>query len=125
MTDPAFNEDDIRFMKLALQEAEKAADIDEVPVGAVIVAQGQVIARAHNLCERLRDFTAHAEMQAFTSASEFLGGKFLDHGAKDDKRGHSKVDGDLTMLHPKTTCQGGLLAEEAAALLTKFFQSKR
>ena len=65
-----FSEDDTRFMRLALQEAERAAELDEVPVGAVIVANGQVIARAHNLCERLRDFTAHAEMQAFTSASE-------------------------------------------------------
>ena len=147
-----FTEDDIRFMKMALQEAEAAAAIDEVPVGAVIVSQGQVIARAHNLCERLRDFTAHAEMQAFTSASEYLGGKFLDkctlyvtlepcpmcagaafwtrigrvvYGAKDDKRGHSKFDGELTMLHPKTECQGGLLADEAAALLTAFFRAKR
>lgn len=149
---PEFSDDDVRFMKLALQEAERAAEIDEVPVGAVIVAQGQIIARAHNLCERLRDFTAHAEMQAFTSASEFLGGKFLDqctlyvtlepcpmcagaafwtrigrvvYGAQDEKRGHSKFDGDLTMLHPKTTCQGGLLADEAAALLTTFFKAKR
>ena len=116
------------------------------------MSQGQVIARAHNLCERLRDFTAHAEMQAFTSASEYLGGKFLDkctlyvtlepcpmcagaafwtrigrvvYGAKDEKRGHSKFDGELTMLHPKTECQGGLLADEAAALLTAFFRAKR
>lgn len=70
--------EDERFMRLALQEAEEAGSLDEVPVGAVIVFQGSVIARGHNLCERLRDFTAHAEMQAFTSASEFLGGKFLD-----------------------------------------------
>ena len=67
-----FSDDDVRYMRMALQEAERAAELDEVPVGAVIVANGQVIARAHNLCERLRDFTAHAEMQAFTSASEFL-----------------------------------------------------
>ena len=141
-----FSDDDVRFMRLALQEAERAAELDEVPVGAVIVANGKVIARAHNLCERLRDFTAHAEMQAFTSASEFLGGKFLDkctlyvtlepcpmcagaaywtrigrvvYGAKDDKRGHSKFDGDLTMsCTPKPQCEGGLLADEAAALLT-------
>ena len=72
----AFTDDDVRFMKLALQEAEKAANIDEVPVGAIIVAQGQVIARAHNLCERLRDFMLHAEMQAFTSASEYLEANF-------------------------------------------------
>ena len=70
--------EDERFMRLALNEAEQALDLDEVPVGAVIVAGGRVIASGHNLCERLNDFTAHAEMQAFTSASEFLGGKFLD-----------------------------------------------
>ena len=77
-----FTDDDVRFMNMALKEAEAAAAMDEVPVGAVIVSQGQVIARAHNLCERLRDFTAHAEMQAFTSASEYLGGKFLEGAAR-------------------------------------------
>jgi len=70
--------EDIRFMRLALEEAKLALERDEVPVGAVIVANGGVIARGHNLCETLNDFTAHAEMQAFTSASEYLGGKFLD-----------------------------------------------
>jgi tRNA(adenine34) deaminase len=69
---------DERFMRLALQQAEEAGEIDEVPVGAIIVCNGVVIARGHNLCERLRDFTAHAEMQVFTSASGFVGGKFLD-----------------------------------------------
>ena len=69
---------DERFMRLALKEAEEAGEIDEVPVGAIIVCNGVVIARGHNLCERLRDFTAHAEMQVFTSASGFVGGKFLD-----------------------------------------------
>ncbi|MDZ4821915.1 MAG: nucleoside deaminase [Flavobacteriales bacterium] len=69
---------DIHYMKLALREAQTAWDADEVPIGCVIVCKGQVIARGYNLVERLRDFTAHAEMQAFTSASEFLGGKFLD-----------------------------------------------
>ena len=147
-----FSEEDEKFMRLALQEAERAAELDEVPVGAVIVIHGQVIARAHNLCEQLRDFTAHAEMQAFTSASEYLGGKFLDkctlyvtlepcpmcagaafwtrigrvvYGAKDEKRGYSKFNSSLTMLHPKTICHGGLLADEAAALLTNFFRAKR
>ena len=147
-----FSEEDEKFMRLALQEAERAAELDEVPVGAVIVIHGQVIARAHNLCEQLRDFTAHAEMQAFTSASEYLGGKFLDkctlyvtlepcpmcagaafwtrigrvvYGAKDEKRGYSKFNSSLTMLHPKTKCHGGLLADEAAALLTNFFRAKR
>ncbi|PCJ80941.1 MAG: tRNA-specific adenosine deaminase [Bacteroidetes bacterium] len=70
--------EDERFMRIALQEAQEAGSLDEVPVGAIIVSRGAVIARGHNLCERLKDFTAHAEMQAFTSASEFLGGKFLD-----------------------------------------------
>lgn len=69
---------DEHFMKMALKEAELAYEAGEVPVGAVIVCQGQIIARAHNLCERLHDFTAHAEMQAYTSASEYLGGKYLD-----------------------------------------------
>ena len=69
---------DERFMRLALQQAEEAGEIDEVPVGAIIVCNGVVIARGHNLCERLRDFTAHAEMQVFTSASGFLEGKFLN-----------------------------------------------
>jgi tRNA(adenine34) deaminase len=69
---------DEHFMRLALAEAQHAFEQDEVPVGAVIVARNQVIARAHNLCERLNDFTAHAEMQAFTAASEFLGGKHLE-----------------------------------------------
>ncbi len=69
---------DERFMRIALQQAEEAGSIDEVPVGAIVVLNGAVIARGHNLCERLRDFTAHAEMQVFTSASEFVGGKFLD-----------------------------------------------
>ena len=69
---------DERFMRLALQQAEEAGEIDEVPVGAIIVYHGAVIARGYNLCERLKDFTAHAEMQVFTSASGFLRGKFLD-----------------------------------------------
>ena len=92
MTDSTpFSDDDVRFMRLALQEAERAAELDEVPVGAVIVAQGQVIARAHNLCEQLRDFTAHAEMQAFTAASEYLGGKFLDKCIVDPGSGSSEA----------------------------------
>ena len=70
--------DDERYMRQALDQAHRAAEMGEVPVGAVITAGGRTIARAHNLCERLNDFTAHAEMQAFTSASEYLGGKFLD-----------------------------------------------
>ena len=142
------------FMRQALDQAPRAAEAGEVPVGAVIVAGGRIIARAHNLCERLRDFTAHAEMQAFTAASEFLGGKFLDqctlyvtlepcpmcsgaaywtrigrivYGARDDKRGGLDFHGkrDEGLLHPKTELVGGVLEEECAELLTSFFRSKR
>ena len=142
------------FMRQALDQARRAAEAGEVPVGAVIVAGGRIIARAHNLCERLRDFTAHAEMQAFTAASEFLGGKFLDqctlyvtlepcpmcsgaaywtrigrivYGARDDKRGGLDFHGkrDEGLLHPKTELVGGVLEKECAELLTSFFRSKR
>lgn len=142
------------FMRQALDQARRAAEAGEVPVGAVIVAGGRIIARAHNLCERLRDFTAHAEMQAFTAASEFLGGKFLDqctlyvtlepcpmcsgaaywtrigrivYGTRDDKRGGLDFHGkrDEGLLHPKTELVGGVLEEECAELLTSFFRSKR
>ncbi len=142
------------FMRQALDQARRAAEAGEVPGGAVIVAGDRIIARAHNLCERLRDFTAHAEMQAFTAASEFLGGKFLDqctlyvtlepcpmcsgaaywtrigrivYGARDDKRGGLDFHGkrDEGLLHPKTELVGGVLEEECAELLTSFFRSKR
>ncbi|HHZ81748.1 MAG TPA: nucleoside deaminase [Flavobacteriales bacterium] len=125
--------EDERFMRMALLEAEEAGAIDEVPVGAVIVSRGSVIARGHNLCERLRDFTAHAEMQAFTSASEFVGGKFLDectlyvtlepcpmcagagfwtrigrivYGAKDLKRGYGRW-----IVSPEKEGHGGQVGE--------------
>lgn len=141
---------DAHFMKLALMEAEKAFKADEVPVGAVIVSKGQVLARAHNLTERLNDVTAHAEMQAFTAAAEALGGKYLwdctlyvtlepcvmcagasfwtqitriVYAAPDEKRGFNKIKTQL--LHPKTQITGGLMAEESAALLKRFFQAKR
>jgi tRNA(adenine34) deaminase len=138
------------FMKMALAEAQKAFDADEVPVGAVIVCKGQIIARGHNLTERLNDFTAHAEMQAFTSASEYLGNKYLNectlyvtlepcvmcagaafwtqlgkivYGASDEKRGFSKIK--MSLLHPKTEVISGLMREESAALLSSFFLRKR
>ena len=141
---------DAHFMKLALKEAQKAFEADEVPVGAIIVHNGQVIARAHNFTERLNDVTAHAEMQAFTAAAEALGGKYLwectlyvtlepcvmcagasfwtqisrvVYGASDEKRGFNKIK--TSLLHPKTALTGGLMAEESAALLKKFFQEKR
>ena len=137
-------------MKLALAEAQKAYDQDEVPVGAVIVCNGTVVARGHNLTERLNDFTAHAEMQAFTSASEHLGNKYLNKctlyvtlepcvmcaggafwtqigklvfGAGDVKRGFSNVGEPL--LHPKTEIVSGVMADECSALLTTFFANKR
>ena len=141
---------DAHFMKMALVEAKKAYEMDEVPVGAVIVSQGKIIARAHNLTERLNDVTAHAEIQAFTAAAEALGGKYLwdctfyvtlepcvmcagaafwtqisriVYGAPDEKRGFNKIK--TSLLHPKTEIVGGLLAEESAELLKKFFQNKR
>lgn len=137
-------------MREALKEAKKAFDADEVPVGAVIVANDRIIARAHNLTERLTDVTAHAEMQAITAAANALGGKYLTDctlyvtlepcvmcagaihwaqfarivfGAYDAKRGYQRVG--MNLLHPKTTVEGGLLEMEAAALLKEFFQRKR
>jgi len=141
--------DDTYFMKQALIEAEKAFDKNEVPVGAVIVCNNTIIARAHNLTETLTDVTAHAEMQAFTSASDYLGGKYLQDctlyvtvepcqmcagasywtqiakvvfGASDPKRGYQFYK---TTLHPKTKVISGVLEKECATLLRKFFIEKR
>ena len=138
------------FMREALREAQKAFDADEVPVGAVIVVNQKVIARAHNYTERLTDPTAHAEIQAFTAATNYFGAKYLDEctlyvtlepcvmcagaafwsqigrivfGAYDDKRGFSVYNKNI--LHPKTTITGGVLADECSALLKDFFQQKR
>lgn len=137
-------------MKLALKEAQQAFQEDEVPVGAVVVCQGQVIARAHNLTERLQDFTAHAEMQAFTAASNYLGGKYLNEctlyvtlepcvmcagasfwtqigkivfGAADSKRGYSIYNNSI--IHPKTKIIGGVLEKECSEILKEYFQRKR
>lgn len=141
--------DDIYFMKRALQEAQMAFDKNEVPIGAVIVMKNKIIARAHNLTETLNDVTAHAEMQAFTAAADFLGGKYLKectlyvtiepcqmcagasywtqigkivYGAREEKRGFISMK---TTLHPKTEVVGGVLENECAKLLTKFFIEKR
>lgn len=141
--------DDIYFMKKALQEAEAAFEKGEIPVGAVIVIDNKIIARGHNLTETLTDITAHAEMQAITAASNFLGGKYLQkctlyvtlepcqmcagalywsqisnivYGARDMARGCINLK---TKLHPKTTIKGGILEEEASALLKRFFIEKR
>lgn len=137
------------FMKQAFQEAQKAYDQDEVPVGAIIVANDQIIARAHNLSEKLNDVTAHAEMQAITAAAGFLGGKYLKgctlyvtlepcvmcggalywsqidkvvFASKDEKRGASTV-GEL--YHPKTKVMSGVLEDECTALMQRFFRDKR
>ena len=142
--------DDTYFMREALKEAEKALEKDEVPVGAVVVCGERIIARAHNLTEQLNDVTAHAEMQAFTAASEYLGGKFLEectlyvtlepcvmcagaaywtrmsrlvYGAADEKRGYSLTGQHL--LHPKTLVTTGVLQDECKAILKTFFSSKR
>ncbi len=138
------------FMNEALKEAQKAFDEDEVPVGAVIVANNKIIARAHNYTERLNDVTAHAEMQIITSAANAIGGKYLNdctlyvtlepcvmcagalywshitkivYGASDDKKGFSKLN--QTVLHPKTIVVKGILEQECSVLLKDFFQAKR
>jgi Cytosine/adenosine deaminases len=138
------------FMREALKEACRALDQDEVPIGAVIVHGGRIIGRGHNLTERLNDVTAHAEMQAFTAAANFIGGKYLTDctlyvtiepcvmcagaaywtqisrivfGASDEKRGFSTFGTKL--LHPKTTVISGVLMEDCASLITSFFRNKR
>ena len=138
------------YMKQALIEAKKAFEADEVPVGAVIVCNNKIIARTHNFTERLTDFTAHAEMQAFTSASEYLGNKYLDkctlyvtlepctmcagasfwtrigkviYGASDDRRGYKRIKESI--LHPSTEVMGGVLEDEASDLIKTFFKNKR
>ena len=142
--------DDTYFMKLALKEAEKAEIQGEVPVGAVVVVDQRVIARAHNLTEKLNDVTAHAEMQAITSAANFLNGKYLVgctlyvtlepcvmcggasywahlktlvYATKDKKRGYSQFS--ETILHPKTNVISGIMKNECAKLLIDFFDKKR
>lgn len=137
------------FMKKALYEAEQAFEKGEVPVGAVIVIDNKIIARAHNLTELLNDVTAHAEMQAITAASNFLGGKYLHnctiyvtlepcqmcggalfwsqisnvvYGASDPDRGCISLN---NKLHPKTKIKGGVLADQASSLLKRFFIEKR
>lgn len=142
--------DDEKFMRLALAEAQEAARRDEVPIGAVIVCQGRVIARGHNLTETLTDVTAHAEMQTITSASSFLGGKYLTdctlyvtvepclmcagaigwsqisrvvYGATDEKRGYHTYCS--SPFHKKTIITGGVLEQECSKLMTDFFKKKR
>lgn len=138
------------FMKQAYQEALKAFEADEIPVGAVIVANNQIIARAHNLTEQLTDVTAHAEIQAITAAAGFIGGKYLSgctlyvtlepcvmcagalywsqidkvvFGARDEKRGAGNVGKSL--YHPKTLVENGIMAQECSQLMKDFFEQKR
>lgn len=141
---------DERFMRLALAEARKAFDEEEVPIGAVVVAGGAVVGRGHNLVETLSDPTAHAEMQALTAASATLGGKYLQQctlyvtvepcimcagaigwaqvgrvvwGADDPKRGYRRYS--ETVFHPRTTTARGILESECAELMTRFFAALR
>lgn len=141
---------DEHYMRQALKEAEQAFKVDEVPVGAVVVCADWIIARAHNLTERLNDVTAHAEMQAITAAAEHLGGKYLRDctlfvtvepcpmcagalswsqvgrvvfGAFDEKAGYRRIGSKL--MHPKTTVTGGVLEAECADLMKAFFKRKR
>lgn len=143
-------EEDEKYMLEALKEAISAADEDEVPVGAVIVCKGRIIAKGHNMTEKLHDPTAHAEMIAITAATEAVGGKYLDectlyvtvepcpmcaaalnwaqigrivYGAIDPKRGYSLFSPSL--LHPKTETEAGVLAEECSELMKCFFKNKR
>jgi tRNA(adenine34) deaminase len=138
------------FMNEALKEAKIALSLDEVPIGAVIVSNGKIIGRGHNLTERLNDVTAHAEMQAFTAAANYLGGKYLKdctlyvtiepcvmcagasywtqisqivYGAPDVKRGFEQIDDRI--LHPKTQVVAGIKELECGSLVTDFFSSKR
>ena len=142
--------DDIRYMKMALDEAMCAYDNEEVPVGAIVVCKGRVIARAHNLTETLTDVTAHAEMQAVTAAANHLGGKYLTdctlyvtvepcimcagalgwaqlgrlvYGAPDDKRGYRRFAPQA--LHPKTEVLSGVMESECGDLMKRFFTERR
>jgi tRNA(adenine34) deaminase len=138
------------FMNEAVKEAHKALEKDEVPIGAVVVVENRIIARAYNLTETLHDVTAHAEMQAFTAASDYLGGKYLDecvlyvtlepcvmcagaafwtqlrkivYGADDNKRGYRLIREKI--VHPKTEVVSGILSEQSTILLKEFFKKKR
>jgi tRNA(adenine34) deaminase len=141
---------DEKYMKAALAEAQKAFDKQEVPVGAVVVCNDIIIARAHNLTETLKDTTAHAEMQAITAATGWLGGKYLTdctiyitlepcamcagalgwsqvsglvYGAADEQKGFSKITGQL--LHPKTQVVSGVLDKDCREILVRFFKTRR
>ena len=141
---------DIRYMQMALAEAQKAYDMGEIPVGCIIVADNQIVGRGHNLTETLQDVTAHAEIQAITAAASTLGGKYLTqctlyvtlepcvmcagaigwaqirrvvYGATDDKRGFTRFAPQA--LHPKCTISTGVMEEECKQLVQTFFRNKR
>ncbi|WP_421945424.1 nucleoside deaminase [Pedobacter sp.] len=142
--------EDIHYMKLALAEAQKALADNEIPIGAIVVSKNRIIGRGYNLTERFNDVTAHAEMQAFTSASQTIGGKYLTnctlyvtiepcvmcagasywtqisrivYGAREEKRGF--LSKEVNLLHPKTKLKGGVLADECSKLMADFFKKKR
>lgn len=143
---------DEQYMRLAILEAQKAAEKDEVPIGAIIVLNNKIIAKAHNQVELLNDSTAHAEILALTTAFQYLGSKYLPEatlyvtiepclmcsgalywskigrivfGAKDDKNSYRRVSGNNSPFHPKTEVVGGVLDPECAELIKEFFRSKR
>lgn len=144
------DKEDEHYMLMALHEAQKAFESEEIPIGAVIVCKNRIVGRGHNLTEQLNDVTAHAEMQAFTAASQTLGGKYLKdctlyvtvepcvmcagaaywtqigrlvYGATEPKRGFSSKSNNL--LHPKTVLKGGVLAADCRRLMTRFFETRR
>ncbi len=150
MTQEEQRKTDERYMRMALTEAEAAGSVGEVPIGAVVVCEGRVLARAHNLTETLHDVTAHAEMQAITAAANELGGKYLTgctlyvtvepcpmcagalgwsqlsrvvYGAADEKRGYRGYAPHV--LHPRTAVTGGILADECRQLMQDFFKDRR
>lgn len=141
---------DEQYMQEALKLAKKAFEEGEIPIGAIIVSNGKIIGKGYNMTERLNDVTAHAEMQAFTAAANFLGGKYLKdctlyvtvepcvmcagasywtqiskivYGARDEKRGYSSIHEKI--IHPKTIIQSGILERECAELMMSFFRNKR
>ena len=141
---------DEQYMQEALKLAKKAYEEDEIPIGAIIVSNGKIIGKGYNMTERLNDVTAHAEMQAFTAAANYLGGKYLKdctlyvtvepcvmcagasywtqiskivYGARDEKRGYSSIHEKI--IHPKTIIQSGVLEKECAELMMSFFRNKR
>lgn len=145
------NDEDCHFMKVAVDEARRAYEEDEVPIGAVVVSKGRIIGRGHNLTEKLNDVTAHAEMQAITAAANYLGGKYLDdctlyvtvepcimcagaigwsqlkrivYGAPDTKRGFTTFT-SRTPFHPKSVVVSGVMEEECAEIMRSFFSRKR